>query len=67
MDNKTEEKYIEMMRKKSGEERLKIAMRLNKSELERMKAEIRGKHPNISSREFKKLLFKKRYGYGRPF
>lgn len=67
MDNKTEEKYIEIMRKKSGDEKLRIAMKLTELDIEVMKAEIKAQNPNISSEDFERLLFEKRYGYKRPF
>lgn len=67
MDNRTEEKYVEIMRKLSGEERLIIAMKFTELEVEKMKAEIRAQNPNISSEDFERLLFEKRYGYKRPF
>lgn len=67
MNNKVEEKYVEIMRKMSGEERLTIAMKFTEMEVERMKAEIRAENANIFPEDFERLLFKKRYGYERPF
>lgn len=62
MDKEAEKKYIEIMRKKSGEERLKIAMDLRKLVLKLAKEGIRNQNPNISSKELKTQLQKRIYG-----
>jgi len=67
MINKTEKKYIEIMRKKSGEERLKIAMNLRKLVLELAKAQIKSQTPKISSQKLKKALQKRIYGFNTSF
>jgi hypothetical protein len=63
----TEKKYIEIMRKKSGEERLKIAMELRKLALKMAEENIRAKNPKISSKKLKKFLQKRIYGFSFPF
>lgn len=50
------------MRKKSGEERLKIAMGLRKLVLKLAEENIKNQNPKITSRELKKLLQKRIYG-----
>lgn len=68
MDNKTKEKYIEKFIKKiSGDEKLRIATKLTELDVDVMKAEIKAQNPNISSEDFERLLFEKRYGFKRPF
>ena len=49
MENKAEKKYIEMMRKKSGEERLKIAMDLRKFVIKLAKESIKTKLGQLRS------------------
>jgi hypothetical protein len=63
----TEKKYIEIMRKKSGEERLKIAMELRKLVLKLAEAGIKSHNPNISSENLKIHLQKRIYGSSFPF
>lgn len=67
MDNKAEKKYIEIMRKKSGQERLKIAMELRKLSLKLAEAGIREQNHNISSGDLKASLQKRIYGFSFPF
>lgn len=58
----SDEKYIEIMRKKSGEERVKIAFELNKLALKSAEAGIKSANPNISSEELHKQLQERIYG-----
>jgi len=58
----TEKKYIKIMRRKSGEDRLKIAIGLRKMVLKLAEAEIKNQKPKISKEEIKKLIFKRIYG-----
>lgn len=60
-------KYIEIMRKKSGEERLKIAFDLRKLVLKLAEVSIKDKFPEISSEELKKKLQERIYGASLPF
>lgn len=64
---KTEKKYITMMRKKSGEERLKIAMELRKLVLKMAKEGIKNQNPDISPQNLKASLQKRIYGFSFPF
>jgi len=65
--NKAEEKYIEIMREKTGEERLKTAMDLRKLALKLAECGIRHYRPKISKKELKIELQKRIYGSGFPF
>jgi len=67
MDKKTEKKYIDIMRRKSGEDRLKIAMDLRKLVLKIAEAGIKNQNPNISPKELKAHLQKRVYGFNLPF
>lgn len=64
--NKTEEKYIEIMRKKSGQERLQIAIELRKLVLKLAEQEIRNRNPGISIEKLRKSLFERIYGFSFP-
>lgn len=63
----TEKKYIEIMRKKSGQERLKIAMELRKLALKMAEEGIKHQSPNISSEDLKAHLQERIYGLSFPF
>lgn len=67
MNSKAEKKYIELMRKKTGEERLKIAMELRELSLELAETGIKDQNPSISSQKLKALLQKRIYGFSFPF
>ncbi len=67
MTNKLEKKYIEIMRKKSGEERLKIAMNLRKLALKMAESAIKEQNPGISPKKLKAELQKRIYGFNFPF
>lgn len=67
MDSKTEKKYIEIMRKKSGEGRLRIAMELRKLALKMAEENIKDQNPNISSKDLKRLLQQRIYRFSFPF
>lgn len=54
MANEAEKKYIEIMRQKTGEERIKIAMDLRRFVLKIAECSIRNKNPKISKEDFKK-------------
>lgn len=62
-----EKKYIEIMKKKSGEERLKIAMELRELSLKMAEASIKDQNPDISPMELKAALQKRIYGFSFPF
>lgn len=64
--NKAEKKYIEIMRKKSGQERLKIAMDLRKLVLKIAETAIKSTNPKISSKELQKKLQERMYGFSFP-
>jgi hypothetical protein len=64
---KAEKKYIGIMRRKSGEERIKIAMELRKFALRLSELGIKTQNPKISKKELKKFLFEKIYGFSFPF
>lgn len=51
MNKKAEKKYVEIIRKKSGEERLKIAIDLRRLALKLAEAGIKNQNPNISSED----------------
>jgi len=67
MKNKIEEKYIEIMKRKSGEERLKIAMELREFSLKMAGQGIKDQNPNISSKDLKARLQERIYGFSFPF
>jgi len=67
MSDKIEEKYIEIMQKKSGEERLKIAMELREFSLKMAEQGIKNQNPNISSEDLKARLQERIYGFSFPF
>jgi len=67
MINKIEKKYFEVMRKKSGQERLKIAVELRELVLKLAEAEIKNQKPKVSSKGLKRILQKRIYGYSFPF
>lgn len=62
MISDAEEKYFEIMRKKSGQERFKIAMQLRTAVLELAKTAIMDANPKISSEELRKKLQERIYG-----
>lgn len=66
MNNKAEKKYIEIMRKKSGQERLRIAIELRKLVLKLAEGEIRNQNPKISNEKVIKSLFERIYGFSFP-
>lgn len=65
--NETEKKYIEIMRGKTGEERLKTAMDLRRLALKLAECGIKHYRPKISKKELKIELQKRIYGFGFPF
>lgn len=65
--NKTEQKYNEIMRKKSGDERIKTAIELRKLALKMAEEEIKEQNPDISSKDLKAHLQKRIYGFSFPF
>jgi hypothetical protein len=67
MENKAEKKYIEIMRKKTGEERLKIALDLRNFVIKLAEQNIKNQNPKISKKELKVALQKRIYGTGFPF
>ena len=67
MVNEAEKKYIETMQKKTGEERLKIAMDLRKFVIKLAEQNIKIQSPKISKKELKIALQKRIYGFGFPF
>lgn len=67
MENEAEKKYIEIMRKKTGEERLKIAMDLREFVIKLAESSIKSDRPKISEKNLKIELQKRIYGFGFPF
>jgi len=67
MNDKTEEKYIKIMQKKSGEERLKIDKELREFSLKMAEQGIKNQKPNISSEDLKACLQERIYGFSFPF
>lgn len=59
----TEKKYFEIMRRKSGQERLKIAIELRNSVLKLAEGAIKNINPKISSRELHNKLQARIYGF----
>ena len=62
MDKRAEKKYIKIMKRKSGEERLKIAMELRELALKLAEEGIKNQNPNISSEDLKTRLQERIYG-----
>lgn len=62
MENKAEKKYIEMMRNKSGEERLKIAIDLRDFVIKLAEENIKNRNPKISQKNLKKEILRRIYG-----
>lgn len=62
MVSDAEKKYFEIMRKKSGQERLKIAMQLRAAVLELAKTAIIDANPKISSKALRNKLQERIYG-----
>ncbi|MBI2041962.1 MAG: hypothetical protein HYT20_03010 [Candidatus Nealsonbacteria bacterium] len=62
MASDAEKKYFEIMRRKSGQERLKIAMQLRATVLELARTAIMDRNPKISSEEFQSKLQERIYG-----
>lgn len=54
MSIKDEKKYFEIMRKKTGEERLRIAMDLRDFVIKLAKESIKNQNPKISEEDLKK-------------
>jgi hypothetical protein len=67
MNKKIEEKYVEIMRRKSGEERVKIALELRNLVLRLAKDNIKDQNPRLSSKKIKRILQKRIYGFSFPF
>ena len=67
MDKRAEKKYIKIMKRKSGEERLKIAMELRELALKLAEEGIKNQNPNISSEDLKTRLQERIYGFSFPF
>lgn len=59
----TQKKYFEIMRKKSGQERFKIAMDLRELVLKLAETAIKNANPKISSRELRKKIRERIYGF----
>jgi len=57
-----EEKYIELMREKTGEERLMIASQLREFVLKLSQLGIRSQFPKISKKELREKLLQRIYG-----
>ena len=60
----TEKKYIEIMRRKTGEERLKISLDLRKLVLKLAEASIKSENPKITPKILFKQLQERIYGLG---
>ena len=58
-----QKKYFEIMRKKSGQERLNIAMQLRAAVLKLAEASIKNTNLIISSKELHKKLQERIYGF----
>lgn len=67
MNNEAEKKYIQIMQKMSGEERLKIAIELRDLALRMAEFGIKNQNPKISKQELKVALQKRIYGFSFPF
>lgn len=61
-----EKKYLEIMKRKSGEEKIKITMELRKIALKLSEFQIKNQKPKISKKELKKILFERIYGFSFP-
>jgi hypothetical protein len=59
MANEAEKKYIGIMKKKSGQGRLKIAMDLRDFVIKLAKESIKNQNPRISEKNLKKEILKR--------
>ena len=59
MANETEKKYIGIMKEKTGEERLKIAMDLRRFVIKLAEENIKNNKPGISKSNLKKEIIKR--------
>ena len=59
MINEGEKKYIEIMRRKNGEERLKIAMGLRDFVIKLARENIKNRNPEISEENLKKEILRR--------
>ncbi|MEK7664883.1 MAG: hypothetical protein AAB361_01950 [Patescibacteria group bacterium] len=57
----TEERYIKIMSRKTGEERLKIAMNLRRFVIKLAEENIKSRNPKISKENLKKEILKRIY------
>lgn len=62
-ENLAKEKYFQIMQRKSGQARLKIALELRKLALKFTEAQIKEKNPKISSKELKRKIQERIYGF----
>ena len=62
-ENLAKEKYFQIMQGKSGQARLKIALELRKLALKFTEAQIKEKNPKISSKELKRKIQERIYGF----
>lgn len=64
--NLAEEKYLQIMGRKSGQSRLKIALQLRQLALKLAEVQIKEENSKISSKELKKKIQERIYGFNLP-
>lgn len=64
--NLAEEKYLQIMGQKSGQSRLKIALQLRQLALKLTEIQIKEENSKISSKELKKKIQERIYGFSLP-
>jgi len=57
-----QERQFQILKQKTGEERLKLALQLRELVLRLAKASIKNEHPNLSAKELQKKLLQRIYG-----
>lgn len=61
-ETKAQERQIQILKQKTGEERLKLALQLRELVLSLAKASIKNECPNLSAKELQKKLLQRIYG-----
>ena len=57
-----QERQFQILKQKTGEERLKLALQLRELVLSLAKASIKNEYPNLSAKELQKKLLQRIYG-----
>ena len=59
---KAQERQMEILKQKTGEERLNLALQLRELVLSLARASIKSEYPNLSAKELQKKLLQRIYG-----